>query len=87
MSSVTIGSLVMSRQAAIILISGLAVSVSMMLKGMYTEGLAMSIFVAVNSYVVNCMTVGHCDTYAWVLAIVTLIFNILGLFFNKKMFR
>jgi hypothetical protein len=87
MSSVTIGSLVMSRQAAIALVAGMVVSTSMIIKGRYAEGVAMSILIAVHSYGINCMSVGHCDTYAWFIAILLLIVNVGTLFINKKMVR
>ena len=85
MSSVTIGSLVMSRQAATILVAGLVATASMMLKGDYATGIGLAVAISMNSYSINCMSVGHCDTYAWFIVVLTLLTILIPLLFIKKM--
>ena len=84
-STIKIGPLVVTRQSAIVLATGLVSGGLLMAKGKYIVAVATSISLAVVAYNVNCMSVGKCEAYAWFMAIMYTISMLIAIpFINKK---
>lgn len=70
----TFGNLTVCGQALAVLITGIVLFVAMIAikpsASMFLAASVMFLVVCVNAYVVNCMVVGKCEIFAWVLSVV-----------------
>jgi len=71
--SVEVGSLKLSTQSAVVFVSVALIAVLLLLRYPSTEALiAASILIGtavIQAYGINCLSSGHCEIYAWVLAV------------------
>ena len=66
----SVGSLKITQQAFIISIVGAIVGILIAMKGMVIPGLIVMFGAFLAAYNSNCTVVGHCNIWAWTLAIV-----------------
>ena len=65
----SVGSLKITQQAFIISIVGAIAGIFIAMKGMVIPGLIVMAGAFLAAYNSNCAVVGHCNTWAWILAI------------------
>jgi len=78
MKTVTIGKLNMTLPAFTIAVLGALTGVYSLMNGNSAMGLGLMLFLFVQAYTINCAVVGHCDMWAWALAIVYILSAIMG---------
>lgn len=69
----------MTRQAFLILITGIIAGVLVAFKKHPEIGVSIVLGAAVQAYTVNCTVVGHCNLWAWILTVGLVISSIMGL--------
>lgn len=67
---ITIGSLKMTMPAFVTCITAILLGAFLTFKGQPVVGLGLMFGMFVNAYTVNCTVVGHCNSWAWTLAVV-----------------
>ena len=81
---ITVGSLKITLPAFINTITALLVGIFLVFKGQAMLGLIIMLTMLVNSYSINCMVVGHCNTWALVLTAVAAVSILSGKIPMKK---
>jgi len=81
---ITVGKLKLTLPAMITVVGGMVVGLITALKFSWLAGIIMILVFFVAAYNINCATVGHCTTWAWVLTIIYLI-NVLIFLFSAAM--
>lgn len=79
---ITIGSLQVTLPAFITALTGIVLALASIFTGSREVGLTFMVLLLLQSYSINCAVVGHCNSWAWFLAI-TVIINTAGLLYNK----
>ena len=67
---ISVGSLKMALPAFVVALSAVLAAMFLAFKGQSVVGLGLMFGMFVNAYTINCTVAGHCNTWAWVLAIV-----------------
>lgn len=79
---ITVGSLQVTLPAFITAATGIVLGLASLFTGSKEVGLVFMLLLLLQSYSINCAVVGHCNVWAWTLAIVAIL-NTTGLVFNK----
>jgi len=74
---ITVGSIKMTLPSFMTLMAGVVLSIVMALRSKWLYSIVLLISFSLTSYTINCTVVGHCTSWAWVLAI----FNTLNVVF------
>jgi hypothetical protein len=80
---ITVGSLKMTLPALVNTITALLVGMFVSYKGQPAVGITAMLTMLVNSYTINCTVVGHCNVWAWTLALLAAFSVALALFTGK----
>jgi len=86
MDIVKFGPLSMTRPSFVAFLTAVIVGTFLVFKNQAHIGLMLMLSGFVQAYTINCVMVGHCDAWAWVLASMTILGTVLGLHAirNKK---
>ena len=66
---INVGPVSMTLPAFTTAITGLLAGMLLVFKGQAMIGFSIMLVLFMNAYTVNCTVIGHCNTWAWVLAI------------------
>lgn len=79
---ITVGSLQVTLPAFITAMTGIVLGLVSLFKGSKEVGLVFMLLLLLQSYSINCAVVGHCNSWAWFLAI-TAVLNTAGVVYDK----
>jgi hypothetical protein len=79
---ITVGSLQVTLPAFITAMTGIVLAFASLFTGGKEVGLMFMVLLLLQSYSINCAVVGHCNSWAWFLAI-TAIINAAGVAYYK----